>query len=236
MKKKVLLVLLLAVSLFTLTGCIGEKEITDAERFKEEYESLNNVKRQKDGKKIRAITIPKDNPYQYITPAELINKLDNKDTFVVYFGFAECPWCRSVLPILTEVAADLDVTTIYYVDIQDIRDTIELNESNEITTAKKATKDYYELLKKLDAVLEDYTISDENGNEIDTNEKRIYAPNVISIVDGNAKELETGISDKQTDPYMELTEEIKADTYNKFKCVIKCVLENKDVCTSKKSC
>lgn len=233
--RKLLLMLLLVISLFTISGCMNNKEKTDAAKFKEEYESLNNVKRKTDSQKIREITIPEDNPYKYITPTELINKIDNKDTFVVYFGFAECPWCRSVLPTLTEVASDLGLSTIYYIDVQNIRDTIELNESKEIVTTKEATTDYYKLLTKLDKVLEDYIIYD-NGNEVDTKEKRIYAPSVISIVNGEAKVLETGISDKQTDPYMELTDDMKNDTYNKFKCAIKCVLENKNTCTSQKSC
>ena len=56
---------------------------------------------------------------------------------------------------------------------------------------------------------------------------------------GEAKQLETGISDEQDEqgnPFMELTDDMKKDTYNKFNCSIKCVLENKTTCSSKNAC
>ena len=75
-----------------------------------------------------------------------------------------------------------------------------------------------------------------HGDGISAGEKRIFAPNVVSVVGGEAKELETGISDLQTDAFMMLTEEMINETYNKFKCSIKCVLENKNSCSSKHAC
>ena len=55
-------------------------------------------------------------------------------------------------------------------------------------------------------------------------------------MDGKAKDLTTGISEKQDDAYMTLTKEMKKETYNKFKCIIKCVLESKTTCTKQKEC
>ena len=66
--------------------------------------------------------------------------------------------------------------------------------------------------------------------------KRIYAPTVISIVDGKVEDMTTGISDAQTDAYMKLTDEMKKETYNKFKCVLECVTENKNSCSIDKKC
>ena len=66
-----------------------------------------------------------------------------------------------------------------------------------------------------------------DGKEISTGEKRIYAPNVVSVVNGVAKELETGITDELVDPFMEITDQMKKEIYNKFSCSIKCVLDNK---------
>lgn len=233
MKRKVIIILLF-VSLLLVGGCTNKK-LSDSEKFKKEYEVLNNQKREKDDKKYRIITIPEDNPYIYQTAGDIIEKMDNKETFVVYFGFAECPWCRSVLPTLTEVAMDLELDTIYYVDIQEIRDSIEYKDG-QLQIVKEGSEDYYMLLSKMNNVLEKYEVYDQNNNTIDTKEKRIYAPNVVSVVNGKAQKLETGISDKLTDPYMELTEEITKETYNKFKCSIKCVLETETICTNKKTC
>ena len=68
---------------------------------------------------------------------------------------------------------------------------------------------------------------------INMEEKRIYAPNVVAVVNGEPTKMEDGISDKLTDPYMELTDEIKKDIYGKFKCVFKCLEEAETVCTTK---
>lgn len=237
MKNKFLIITMLFLTLFTLTACKSYKpENTDAKKFKDEYESLNGTKRQKDSKIIRSINISENNPMIYKEAKDIVKMINNKETFVVYFGFADCPWCRSVIPTLIDVANDLELDTIYYVDVKQIRDTITIDENNELITSEKGTDDYYELIKLLDNVLSDYTIKDNDGNSVSAQEKRIYAPNIVSVVDGEAKVLESGISDKQTDGYMELTDEMIEETYKKFKCSIECVIENKNICSSKASC
>ena len=137
--KREVIIILVVISLFLVSGCTNKK-LSDSEKFKQEYEELNNQKREKDDKEYRSITIPKDNPYVYQTASDIIERMDNKETFVVYFGFAECPWCRSILPTLTEVAKDLELDTIYYVDIQEIRDVIEYKDG-QLQTTKEGTED-----------------------------------------------------------------------------------------------
>lgn len=46
--------------------------------------------------------------------------------------------------------------------------------------------------------------------------KRIYAPNILVIKNGEIQGIETGISDFQTDAMEELTEEIQKDSYQKI--------------------
>ena len=92
-----------------------------------------------------------------------------------------------------------------------------------------------DLLTRLDSVLEDYTLTDENDEEVSAEEKRIYAPNVVAISRGEAIQLETGISPKLTDPYSKLTDNIKKYAYNKFKCLVKCLEEDSATC-QKNSC
>ena len=41
--------------------------------------------------------------------------MDEGKTFAVYFGFAKCPWCIAVLPILNETAKEAGLT-VGYVD------------------------------------------------------------------------------------------------------------------------
>ena len=76
-------------------------------------------------------------------------------------------------------------------------------------------------MDKFEDVLDDYKLTDDKDKEVKTDEKRIYAPNVIVVVDGKAKKMTSGISEKQTDGYMKLTDEMKNDTYKSFEEVIK---------------
>ena len=85
-------------------------------------------------------------------------------------------------------------------------------------------------------MLEDYVLINDDGKEVKTGEKRIYAPNIVSIVNGEAVGLTDGVSDSQSDPYMELTEEMKEESYDKIKCSIECVVDNKEVCSAKAKC
>ncbi|MCI6266044.1 MAG: thioredoxin family protein [Erysipelotrichaceae bacterium] len=240
MKKRVLIITILLFSLFAMTACDGQKEKktsqVDAERFKEEYESLNGTIRAKDGKTIRTIEISEDNPMIYAEATDIVQMMKDKKSFVVYFGFSDCPWCRSAVPTLIEVASDLGLDTIYYVDVKEIRDTMKIDESGNVVTETKGTDSYYDLLEAFDNVLSNYTLIDQDGNEISTGEKRIYAPNIISVVDGVATELTDGISDKQNDGYMELTSEMKQESYDKIECSIQCVVDDKKTCTAKASC
>ncbi len=237
MKKFSILFLVIIVMVIGITGCsvVKENKESDAIRFKKEYENVNGRKVDGSNNVIRYLEIDEDNPFVYVSCNDVISMMDNNETFVVYFGFAKCPWCRSVLPTLIETAKELGLEKIYYVDVSDVRDVLEVDKNGNILTKKEGSEGYLGLIKRLDSVLDDYTLF-YDGEEYDTGEKRIYAPNVLSIVNGKPKELETGVSEKQVDPYMELTDQMKKDTYNKFKCVIKCVLEEKGTCSSKNAC
>ena len=232
MKKIILSILIITLSL-VVVGCSKEK--TDAMKFKEEYESINGVVNEHTKKENRELSISKDNPFVYATADEIVEKINKKETFIVYFGFAECPWCRSVLEELIHAAEDKNVDTIYYVDVLNIRDTREIGEDGEITTTKEGTEGYMKLVELLDEVLADYTLTNENEEEISAGEKRIYAPNVVAIANGKAIQLETGISDELKDPYSKLTKKIKNYAYKKFTCLMKCLEEESTSC-QKNSC
>lgn len=207
---------------------------TDNIKLKEEYEKLNGKKNDQ-GKKYREITIDSKNKIVYKTTEEVLELIDKKKSFVLYFGFDTCPWCRSVVPTLASISKELN-QEVYYIDVKDIRDTYELDDDNKPKLVKKGSKDYSKLLEKLEQVLEDYTLTDSDNNEIEVGEKRIYAPNIISVINGEAKELTTGISDKQTEGYMKLTKEMEKETYNKIKKVLKQVKDKNSTCDLDKGC
>ena len=226
MKKitKIILVLLVVV---LLSGCVDKT--TDAYKFKEEYESINNEKNENNGKKYRELSIPSDNPIVYATAKDIVEKIDNKETFIVYFGFKECPWCRSIITELLNVAKAKEVDKIYYVDVKDIRDVKEVDDDGNIKTTKKGDKYYLELVEKLGDVLSEYTLT-KDEETIEVGEKRIYAPNVVAVSNGKAIQMETGISDELTDPYGKLTKKVKKYAYNKFKCLVECLEEEATTC------
>ena len=232
-KRKISLIFFfLLVSLFIITGCTDKK--TDAYRFKTEYESLNNSKSES-GKDIRNLTINETNPFIYKSEDDIVDLINNDETFVVYFGFASCPWCRSVVPTLIETAKKYGLSTIYYVDIKDIRDTYELD-GNKPVLKKEGTNGYSKLLDLLEEKLSDYTLTDKDGNTVNVGEKRIYAPNIIGVIEGNIDSIETGISSLQTDGYMDITDEMKNETKEKFTNVIKPVSEALNSCNIEVGC
>ena len=227
-------VLAAIVLVLNIQKVISNNSQTDGIKFKEEYEKLNGKKNDQ-GKKYREITIDSKNKMVYKTTEEVLDLIDKKKSFVLYFGFDTCPWCRSVVPTLVSISKELN-QEVYYIDVKDIRDTFELDDDNKPKLVKKGSKDYSKLLEKLEPVLEDYTLTDSDNNEIKVGEKRIYAPSIVSVIDGKAKELTTGISDKQTDGYMKLTKEMEKGTYNKIKKVLKQVSDKNNTCYFDKGC
>ena len=223
MKKKILLIMLLVIGAIGLTACSNKNESTgDAEKFKQEYESFNGEKN--DYFEYRTLSIDEENPFVYSTAEDIVKRIENKETFIVYFGDPECPWCRSVIEEATKSANEIGIEKIYYVRMWNgfhneiLRDTYELEEGTS-KEESKGTEAYYKLLEYFDNLLEDYTLTDDNDNTIKVGEKRLFAPSFIFIEKGTAKELVQGISEKQASYNSELTEEVindEKEIFDKF--------------------
>ena len=217
MKKNLLLFLIL---LLCMTGCAKTSVSEDAKLFKEEYESFNNEKN--DYFAYRNIELVDDNPIIYSTDAKIVKKIENKESFIVYFGDPECPWCRSIVEQALLSAKENNIKQIYYVRFWNgfhkeiIRDVYELDDNNTPVVKEKGSDAYYKLLEYLDGVLKEYTLKDKNNDEIQVNEKRIFLPNFVAIINGEAKELIQGISDNQESYNSELTKEIIKDEKKVF--------------------
>ena len=186
-------------------------------------------------KKYRTVKIDSKNKIVYSSAKEVLKMMEEKKSFVVCFGFDSCPWCRSVVENVSKISKELD-EDIYYVDVKEIRDVYELDDENKPKLTKEGDKNYLKLIKKLDSVLKEYTLTTDDDNEVKVGEKRIYAPNIVSIIDGSAKELTTGLSDKQTDGYMTLTDEMKQESYKKIKKVVQEVVNHNNTCDLDKGC
>ena len=141
-KKKLMLVidiLLCAILVGVMAFGIYQYLKSDGEKFKAEYEALNNENVN--------INISKNNPIKYVTLDEVFDIIQNK-TGVIYFGFPGCPWCRNMIPVLFEAAKNNNIDTIYYFNPRNV---------------KKSDNDEYNKLKK---ILNEYLSEDENGQKV----------------------------------------------------------------------
>ncbi len=209
--KKILFILLVIGSGIGILSYSKEKKLNDANQFKIEYESFNGEKN--DYFQYRNLSIDLDNPFVYSSAKEIIQKIENKETFIVYFGDPECPWCRSVIEQAIKSANENDINKIYYVRIwngfhqEKLRDVYTLKEGKAILKSK-GTTEYYQLLSYFDHLLEEYTLTDEEGNIVKVNEKRIFVPGFILVKNGYASDLIQGISKKQESFNSPLDDEI----------------------------
>lgn len=214
MKKNINIILILGLFLVMLTGCTKMQNNKKALEFKEEYEALN--KSDDSSIEYRIVNIPEDNPYYKISPEQVLKKIENKETFYLYVGDSLCPWCRSVIEKSIEVAKKNNIEKIYYIDIWDeegneiFRDKYVLQNNNPVKIVE-GTKEYNKLLDYFDKLLDDYTLTDSNGEEMSMGEKRIYAPNYFYVENGIAIKMVEGISENQESSIDELTQEILQD-------------------------
>jgi thiol-disulfide isomerase/thioredoxin len=176
-------VLCLVLGILFLSGCSVSKikEDNDAIRFSEEYSSIN---------------VSKNNPIVYKTDKEIINILKN-GTGIIYFGFSDCPWCQNAIPILIDIAKQMDIDEIYYFNPKEIRD---------------ANTDTYQEIVKL---LGDNLTNDENGNP------RLYVPDIYFVSGGKIIGHHFKTVDSQVNPKDNpLTDEQKTELKNIYKELI----------------
>ena len=138
--KKLMMVI---CTLFLLSGCSQSDTKSDMSH----YEGFTDT----------------DHVFVDIDVKGMAKKIDDGDTFVIYFGFSECPWCKEAMPILNEIAKEYEMQ-VYYV-----------NTRKEETWSSNLDIDDYDLfVQYMDAYL-DY---DDNGI------KHLYTPHVFFIKDG----------------------------------------------------
>lgn len=207
--------LILLVTLLILSGCKNNefKEKIINSNFKEDYESLNGTTTSS-GKEYRNVNISDyfNSIIKETNIETVIGKIEREDSFYLYIGDEQCPWCRSVIEGAALATEYRKVSSLYYLQIWDenheevFRDKYTLE--NGVANKEKDGDDlYYKLLEYCDSVLEDYVLQDSSGNQVSTGEKRIYAPSFILIKKGKVEALVTGIPEDLEDPYKELTED-----------------------------
>lgn len=238
-KKVITLILLL---LLCLTGCNQKKEelntsnsSSDAQKFKEEYESLNNTISKSDNTSYNSIFIPLDNPIKYISIDDAL-KIMQSETSIFYIGANWCPWCRSAISILFDVAKKNNINTIYYLNLDNDKSVYELKDDKLIKTTS-GSDNYYALLDFLKDELSDYILTDSKGKKHSTGEKRIYMPLVISFKKGEviAKHTGTVTLNKDQTKYDALTKNQEQELYNTYNDILKKTFI-KGTCNNNQNC
>jgi len=189
--KKLVFVLFI---LFLVVGCRNVDSIS----FKNEYEKLNSNSDYVD------VNIKSDNPFVYISDSDLVEKIENKEDLIVLFGYNKSNDTRFILDSMIDACNKLKIDKVYYLDILDIRNELEVNENGEVITKKKGSKAYTKLLELLEGHIEEYIV---NGRNVGT---RIYAPNILMIKNKNINDI---LNPKS---YLESDDEKKKDSYNKI--------------------
>lgn len=65
---------------------------------------------------------------------DVAEKLENKETFILYIGRDTCPYCQQHVPNLMEAALNNDFTVIYHIDTIDSSNSSFLNAENITST------------------------------------------------------------------------------------------------------
>lgn len=208
MKKNVIIlsiIVVIALVIAILFFLLNNKGMSDGERFKQEYEELNDSHLE--------VNIDSDNMIKYISLEEAIDIIKN-DTGVIYFGYPSCPWCRNAVPVLLDAASSTSLDTIYYVNAYNIRDVKEIDDDGNIVTTNEGDRLYDDLLGVLDDILDPYTITLDNGEVIDLGEKRLYVPMVLFVKDGEVVSYHLSTVDSQEDPSISLNDSQRDELYN----------------------
>lgn len=191
--------------------------------FKNEYESVNGLPARGDNV-YRSLAIDEKNPYVKTTIDEVVKKLNNKESFYLYVGDPLCPWCRSGLEKMIEVAIKEGIEDIYYIDFWDddhneiLRDLYELQEVDGVLTPVKiqdATEGYNVLLDKVKLFAQDYTLT-KDGQSYNVGVKRIMGGDHFYFANGICTKYTTLRSPKLANAFDELTPEVLEDQEKTF--------------------
>ncbi|MGI6695790.1 MAG: hypothetical protein ACOX6O_06070 [Christensenellales bacterium] len=121
-----------------------------------------------------ALGIDGDHRFTRATLESIIASIESKETFLVFFGYHSCAWCRSIAPILHDVSQENQIE-IRFVDIMD--------DANR----------YKEDMLTLDAYLEGFTLNYQGRIGVNT-------PRVSAIKNGQEIAMHVGTFPEH-DPY-----------------------------------
>lgn len=204
----------------------------DETKFKKEYESLN-------GTESSEVEIIKNNNIVYIDMKQAAEMLDS-GSGVIYFGYASDEAARAAVPVLLSAMTSSDLEKIYYVNLRpdnkeenDVRDLYSLNSKNKAKIARTATNEYNLVRTSLANHLQDYVLYTSKGKAVNTGQKRVESPTVVSVVEGQIMGFHEGVVDNY-ELGTTLTKDQVKELTSKYTKVISSQLNKK--CTIEEGC
>ena len=208
MKKKIIIVLIVIVVLAGLVFLYLDNK-KDSVQFKKEYEAYNDVSWKENGSsgKYFKLDINRNNPMVYLNDDNIVQAM-KEDSKIIYFGFPDCNWCRSMVPTLIKAAEDNGIEKVYYYPFKDLRNGYEKGD-------KKAEKVYDEIVKMMG---DNITTTFDKGNK--KGQKKITAPTVIVTNKGKVLSYHKNTVDSHTDYSKKLTKDQENELYKIYEDMI----------------
>ena len=212
------LILILILIIGAITTYILIQNSKDSHKFKKEYESYNNKSWEYEGKKGKYLNIEinKDNPIIYLNDENIVKELKEGDK-IIYFGFPDCNWCRSAVPVLLKSAEENGVEKIYYYDFGEVREAFEKNKNNE------KAKIYQQIIEVLDSNI---TSTFESGAK--KGEKRLSAPTVVLMKDGKVSSFHY----RTVESHQNYNKNLTTEEYNELYKIYEDMMIDLIMCTS----
>ena len=225
MKSNKVLYIIIGICVLLVIGlCIflvinhKEEVLSDAEKFKQEFEQYNGLTYEDTNDKLIDVEIPNDNPFVYKTGKEIVEIMQSEDAYIL-FGYASCPLTRAAIEVLIETAKEENIDKIYYVDIKNMRDEYVPGEGIIPEQTKEGTEAYYEILNIFGSKLDKYYVaSDDNFYLFDTGVTRLLSPTLVAVSKGKVISMHAELTDDYEEN-SELTEEEKEELSKDYKDV-----------------
>ena len=196
-------VISLMLVLMSLVACNQQPALPATElpasdqSVKNAFEALNG-QTAANGQPYMEVHVSEDSLFVPINEEDALQLLES-GTGVLIFEFPECPWCRNMMPVVDQAAKEMALSKLYAFNIREERDQITLGDDG-LVVVNEGTEFYRKVLEILG---ENASVYDGLNDE---SIRRIYAPTVFVIVDGEVLSSHVSTVDSQSDPFIPLTD------------------------------
>lgn len=115
---------------FLFAGTLGISFFGSDDSDNNNNDSESRTALVKDAEAFRVAYNLDESIYMPIYGDDVAEKLENKETFILYIGRDTCPYCQQFVPNLMDAAVNQNITEIYHVDTIDSSNTAFLTKEN----------------------------------------------------------------------------------------------------------